>query len=267
MDENMLGIAKRIKERRMSLGFSYQTLADRTGLSKSTLQRYETGGIKNVPLDKLQTLADGLNTTPNYLMGWEEDQYKPDGIHSRGELYNVINAIEEYKNSGEEKPDGFDAYHKRLKLIQEAIQDNDEKIFKSEPVIMMPVIGEISAGYDGAAIESYTGEDEHIPTSFMKGYSLKDFFLLRVRGHSMYPQFLEGDKVLVLRCSSVDSGTIAVIMYNGEDATLKKVIYEQGEEWLDLIAINPEYAPRRIKGADLAQCRVLGKVIKLIRDV
>ena len=38
-------VAKRMKDRRTELGMSYQTLADRTGLSKSTLQRYETGAI------------------------------------------------------------------------------------------------------------------------------------------------------------------------------------------------------------------------------
>lgn len=65
-------IIERIKKRREQLGLSYQDLADRTGLSKSTLQRYETGAIKNLPLNRLEDLASALQVSPAYLMGWEE---------------------------------------------------------------------------------------------------------------------------------------------------------------------------------------------------
>jgi len=66
-------IIKRIKERRIRLNLSYQDLADKTGISKSTLQRYETGFIKNLPIDKLEILAFALNASPSYLMGWKEE--------------------------------------------------------------------------------------------------------------------------------------------------------------------------------------------------
>lgn len=67
-------IRRRIKEQRERLGYSYQNLADLTHLSKSTLQRYETGNIGNLPLDKLEVLATALNCSPAYLMGWEEEK-------------------------------------------------------------------------------------------------------------------------------------------------------------------------------------------------
>ena len=51
ISEQMKDIMLRIKSRRESLDLSFQQLADLTGMSKSTLQRYETGGIKNMPLD------------------------------------------------------------------------------------------------------------------------------------------------------------------------------------------------------------------------
>lgn len=54
--------------------------------------------------------------------------------------------------------------------------------------------------------------------------------------------------------------------YNNDEATLKKVKYVPGEDWLELIPANPEYVTRRIQGADLGQCHVIGKVIRLIRD-
>lgn len=68
---HMNEIRNRIREQRLSMGYSFQELADLTKLSKSTLQRYETGDIGNLPLDKLEILATALQTTPQYLMGWE----------------------------------------------------------------------------------------------------------------------------------------------------------------------------------------------------
>lgn len=66
-------IRQRLKNKRIEKGYSYQALADKTHLSKSTLQRYETGNIGNLPLDKLKVLADALGCSPGYLMGWDDD--------------------------------------------------------------------------------------------------------------------------------------------------------------------------------------------------
>ena len=66
----MKKIVKRIKDLREALGYSYQDLANATGMSKSTLQRYEAGTIKNIPLDKLDILAAALNTTPAHQIFW-----------------------------------------------------------------------------------------------------------------------------------------------------------------------------------------------------
>lgn len=64
-------IARRLKERREALGYSFQQLAELTGMSKSTLQRYESGAIKNIPLARLETLTTALKTTPEQLLGWQ----------------------------------------------------------------------------------------------------------------------------------------------------------------------------------------------------
>ena len=50
-------------------------------------------------------------------------------------------------------------------------------------------------------------------------------------------------------------------------ATLKKVEYVLGEDWMKLIPINPEYQPKTIEGADLELCRVLGIPKLLIREI
>ena len=73
MEDKNNAIIERLRSRREELGLSYYGLAERTGLSKSTLQRYETGKIKNIPLAQLQTLAMGLRTSPEWLLGFMED--------------------------------------------------------------------------------------------------------------------------------------------------------------------------------------------------
>lgn len=75
--EDVNNIVKRIKKRRLELEYSFQDLADKTNMSKSTLQRYETGAIKNLPVDKLEVLASALQTTPSYLTGWDEVKEEP----------------------------------------------------------------------------------------------------------------------------------------------------------------------------------------------
>ena len=80
--------------------------------------------------------------------------------------------------------------------------------------------------------------------------------------------YIEGDKVLVLRTDTLDhSGQIGLILYNDTEATLKKVEYAEGEEWMRLVPVNPEYEPRLIRGEALAHCRVLGVPRLLIREL
>ena len=135
-----------------------------------------------------------------------------------------------------------------------------------DELVVFEEIGVISAGYDGQAIEEHTGKKIDLPTSMLKGHKKEDFFVLRVKGNSMYPKLIDGDSILCQRCSSVDSGDTAVVLYDGDEATVKQVNYVSGEDWLELIPVNPEYETKRIEGLDLEQCRVLGKVVKLIRD-
>ena len=75
-----LAIGHRIKERRKYLKMSAEELARRLGKDRSTIYRYEKGDIENLPLDILEPIAKALETTPQYLMGWEAVQKKNDII-------------------------------------------------------------------------------------------------------------------------------------------------------------------------------------------
>lgn len=138
----------------------------------------------------------------------------------------------------------------------------------TEDTVIFPVIGEIAAGYDYPAYEDWSGETVEIPKSYLHGRSRDDFFVLSVKGDSMYPQYMDGDKVLILKQSTMNrSGEIGAIIYDGDMATLKKIEYVDGEDWVKLIPINPEYTPKTIRNEDLEQCHVLGIPRLLIREI
>lgn len=63
----------RLKELRKQAGLTLDELAERVGTSKQTIHRYENGIITNVPPKKIESLASALGTTPQELMGWEDE--------------------------------------------------------------------------------------------------------------------------------------------------------------------------------------------------
>ena len=64
-------VGKRIKDRRNELQMSVDELATKLNKNRTTIYRYEKGDISNLPIDILKPLAKALDTTPQYLIGWE----------------------------------------------------------------------------------------------------------------------------------------------------------------------------------------------------
>lgn len=127
---------------------------------------------------------------------------------------------------------------------------------ESKPI---PVVGAIAAGQPITAseyIESYEYVEE--------GSSVD--FCLRVRGDSMKnARIYDGDIVYVRKQSDVDSGEIAVVLINDEDATLKRVIKD--ENGIILMPENPEYLPMIFRKSGMKDVKILGKVIAVKFEV
>ena len=142
------------------------------------------------------------------------------------------------------------------------IEDKSEK----EPTsyhargIRIPVLGRVAAGIP---IEAITDVDdwEEIPESMAK---TGEYFALRITGNSMEPRMLDGDVVIVKRQSDVDNGDVAVVLVNGNDATVKQIT--KSETGLTLIGWNlAVYTPRTY---NKKECRdlpvsILGKVVEI----
>jgi transcriptional regulator with XRE-family HTH domain len=75
MSEDM---ARKIKELRKEKGLTLEQVGNIVGVGKSTVRKWETGMIANMKRDKIAALAKALDTSPTYLMGWQEEQKKND---------------------------------------------------------------------------------------------------------------------------------------------------------------------------------------------
>jgi len=133
-------------------------------------------------------------------------------------------------------------------------------------VIIYAIINcEVSYKYE---IEGRNGDKVDIPNSYLKGHTPKDFFVLCIKGDSMYPQYQDGDKVLILRQSTVNySGDVGAVIYNDEISTLKKIEFVEDEDWLRLVPVNPNVPPILIAGEELKHCRIMGVPKLLIREM
>ena len=90
-------IGERIKQRRLELGYTADALAKLLNKNRATIYRYENGDIENMPIDVLEPLAKALNTTPAYLMGWQEPHQQNESIMSdQTEGYYVDPETAEY---------------------------------------------------------------------------------------------------------------------------------------------------------------------------
>ena len=134
----------------------------------------------------------------------------------------------------------------------------------AETIVDMPIVGSVRAGMDGNIVSDDTGDTRRIAAAALHGRP-DEYFLLRVRGDSMYPEVLDGDCVLVRKMDSVESGSMAVVLYDEDYATVKWVEYVEGEDWVRLVPNNPAYPPVRIEGAELENCRILGEVVDIMR--
>ena len=67
-------INERIKERRNACGLTLLEVAERLGVKEATMQRYESGAIKNIKHEVVVLLADIFRCSPAYLMGWEDEE-------------------------------------------------------------------------------------------------------------------------------------------------------------------------------------------------
>lgn len=162
------------------------------------------------------------------------------------------------------------SYTKYLPQIAEALNttteyllmgdDPRQKNASSTKGKCVPVLGDVAAGIPIEAVEDIVDYEEIDAALAATG----DFFGLRIKGASMEPRIREGDVVIVRKQDDADTGDTAVVLVNGDSATVKRIKKEpDGGLWL--LPNNPAYDPQHFSPAEVAEkpVRIIGRVVEL----
>lgn len=185
------------------------------------------------------------------------------GIKSKSTIYRYMNAemspkittvkyLAEYYNVNPIWLMGYDVdMRKKSKL---------DKL--GNPVVEIPILGTVKAGYDYLAQENWIGTID-IDKKLADG---GEFFALKVKGDSMAPVLIEDDIVIIKKQDDFENGDIVVAIVNGDEATIKKG--KKSESKILLQPFNTNYDPLIFteEEMDTIPVRIVGIVKQLKRE-
>ena len=115
----------------------------------------------------------------------------------------------------------------------------EEKIdILGNPVVSIPILGTVKAGYDYLAQENIIGTID-VERSLVGNGS--DYFALKIKGDSMFPVLIEDDIVIIKKQNDFENGDIVVAIINGDEATIKKG--KKNDAGILLQPFNQNYEP------------------------
>ena len=189
-------------------------------------------------------LGEAIGIGKSSISEWESGKRSPD-IDKVKDIAKALNVTPAYLMGWDEPSPAS----RPLPVVPDAIPYT--------PAPLVRVAGAVRCGPGGLAIEEDLGyERADVPSS--KGY-----IYLRATGDSMAPQICEGDLALVHLQPDVESGELAVVVIDGEEGMLKRVIKREGA--LILQSFNASVEPRIVVGESLNDVMIVGKVVQTVR--
>lgn len=183
-------------------------------------------------------LAEKLGVTKQTISGWENNDSTP-SLERAVQISGILKCS-------------------LTELVSETSEFRNPTPFDTDTVLL-PVYGEVSAG-----MGEYADDKILFYADASSKYGTGEYFYLRAKGDSMMPYIIDGDLLLVKKTPSVDNGKVAVILIDGEDGVVKKVIYDARK--VTLKSYNDKYPPRVFKDAEKTRLLVLGEVVKTVRE-
>lgn len=212
----MTKLQERMKERRTTLNMTLLEVADKVGVKEATVQRYESGEIKNIKHETIVQLANLFKCSPQYLMGWSD---------------------------------------KITEDIPDSIPNN---LIPLKKIRSVPIVGSIACGTPILAEQNYI-------SSVLLPDNVNADFSLICRGDSMIDANIQdGDIVFIKETPMVENGEIAAVVI-GEEATLKKVYYQ--DDTVTLLPANSAYEPMVYKKEEINGIRICGKAVAVLRHI
>lgn len=205
-----------------------QDLSDKTGIPKSSISQYISGYAKPKD-DRIYAISVALNINEAWLLGYDVPM-------ERSPVYDFDNVVDQ--------------------CVMEPLSPYQYKTDSYK----IPILGEIVAGMPIDAYENVLGYEDITLDMAAKG----EHYALKVKGSSMEPRICDGDIVIVRVQPDVESGDIAVVFVNGNEATMKKVL--KHDNGITLVALNPiVYEPHfyTYEEVENLPITISGKVIEL----
>lgn len=189
----------RIKRLREENKMTQEELGALVGVQKAAVQKWESGLVKNLKRDVLETLAEYFNVDPSYLMG-------------------MTNVRKRY-------------------IIPFDVEDDDvTRATKNEFAGKYPREIPVLTSYIAAGEPSFAAQD--IDTTFIIDPSINADFIVKVKGDSMINAgIVEGDYAFIKEQDDIENGEIAAVIIDGDSATLKRVYKDNGI--IKLVSENP----------------------------
>lgn len=242
--EQMKEIMERIKSRRESLGLSFQQLADLTNMSKSTLQRYETGGIKNIPLDKLEILAKSLKTTPEWILGWNRNM---DDIDKT--VYSLYPGFVPNKNYISD----FHSNNSQITNIEQQLKEyitSNSNVSWEKPMPIFKGVDFIDDSYKFKECIGYTyvGNIENF----------EQCICLEIPNNDFEPEFLQGDTALIHLQNKLENEKYFYIVI-GNTPIIRKVMINDNK----IVVLKADNPNIQLIFENQDNLKIIGKVIAL----
>lgn len=242
-----------IYNRRKELGLTLEEIGNATGVSKSTVKKWENGYIANMRRDKIEKLAKVLQISPIVLLGIDNDY---------AQTLEVLQTIIDPQNASQQVVEQME-YEKEL-IASNKNSKTLHSVSKIENLIPLPktkkvpLVGTIACGTPTTAVENI---EDYIDMS----EDIHADFALRCKGDSMInARIFDGDIVYIRQQPDVDNGEIAAVLIDDE-ATLKRVF--KHKDSLELRAENPTFPPLYYEGSELETIRILGKAVAFLSEV
>lgn len=229
----------KIKEKKEEAGFSYADLEARTGISKSTLQRYVTGKTARLPIDFLFKLEEVFNMKKGSLSGWGENGLKSETNSVFEKKLPVYRTYAEYADFNNE-------YQSKSKKSL-SFKENTEKYSATSYPKMI--------SYSEKPI--YAQNREYWFSAEEYDYDMD--FCVEMDDNSMEgARILKGDIVFVKKCDSINNGEIAAVSIFGS-VTLK--IFYKNSNGIVLCSANNNSYPTFITNPKEQDFHILGKAV------
>ena len=224
---------------------SLSELARRVGVAKSALSRY-LNKTRQFPLNKVQTFANVLGLSSEYLLGVEISN---DDAIVNDKLINVYNRLTDTNKT------------KVLDYSNKLLHEQDSIIKEASNLYKVIAFAGLSAG------KGYSYEEHEQTTVYTDRDDLKPHdFATIVHGDSMKPLYNDGDVVLISNGYDNVQGGIYAVDFNDE-SFLKRVYFEGNR--IRLVSINPNYSDKHIylpidEGTYL---NIIGKVVDSFKPI